>query len=83
VLVQARLFAADDANPRDDYAVDRTRVTRRRAKRSRRISRAAADHRLAQDMALLPSVRAPAKSSGRARQIPAQRSAYGWVCRVR
>ena len=82
VLVQARLFAADDANPRDDYAVDRTRVTRRRAKRSRPRSRAASDHALAQNMALLPSVRAPT-SSGRARQIPTQRSAYGWVCRVR
>jgi hypothetical protein len=80
VVVRARLSAADDANPRDDYAVDRTKVTGRRA--ARRRGRAASDHVLAQNMALLPTVRAP-RNSGRARQIPAQRSAYGWVCRVR
>ncbi|HEX2084501.1 MAG TPA: hypothetical protein VHF89_02375, partial [Solirubrobacteraceae bacterium] len=79
VLVQAQLYAADDANPRDDRAVDRTRVTRRRA---RRLSRAEREHLMAQDLALLPTVRAP-RSRGRARQIPARRSAYGWVCRVR
>jgi hypothetical protein len=79
VLVQARLTLADDANPRDNRAVDRTTVRRRRA---RKLSRAASDHLLAQNLALLPTVRAP-RSSGRAKQIPTQRSAYGWVCRVR
>ncbi len=81
VLVRARVTLADDANPRDNRAVDRTRVTRRRATR-RRMSRAAADHRLAMNLALLPTVRAPRTSSGRARQLPEQRSAYGWVCRL-
>jgi hypothetical protein len=76
VLVQVRVTSAEDANPRDDRAVDRTRVARRR------LSRAASDQRLARNLALLPTVRAP-RTAGRARQIPAQRSAYGWVCRVR
>ncbi|HEX8082697.1 MAG TPA: hypothetical protein VF529_00305 [Solirubrobacteraceae bacterium] len=77
VLVQARLNLAEDGNPRDDYAVDRTAVGRRRAR-----DRAARDHLLAKNLALLPTVRAP-RSSGRARPIPTRRSAYGWVCRIR
>jgi hypothetical protein len=80
VLVQARLTLADDANPRDNRAVDRTLVRRRGA---RKLSRAASDHLLAQNLALLPTVRAPRSRSGRAQQIPSQRSAYGWVCRLR
>ncbi len=79
VFVQARLTLADDANPRDNRAVDRTAVTRRRA---RAMTRAEHDRLLAENLALLPDVRAPRGSGGRAQQIPARRSAYGWVCRV-
>ena len=75
ILLQARVTLADDANPRDNRAVDRTTVGRRR------MGRAASDHLLAQNLALLPTVRAPRR--GRARAIPTQRSAYGWVCRIR
>lgn len=81
VLVRARVTLADDANPRDNRAIDRTRVIRRRGAR-RPMSRAAADHRLARNLALLPTVRAPRSSSGRAKQLPEQRSAYGFVCRL-
>ena len=79
LLAQARVTLADDANPRDNRAVDRTLVVRRAARA--RMSRAERDHLLAQNMALLPTVRAP-KGSGSARQIPQQRTGYGWVCRI-
>jgi hypothetical protein len=77
VLVQAVLTAADDANPRDNRVVDRTRVVRRRA---RRLTRAAADKRLARNLRYMRTVRAPAAG---ARRGLTRRSAYGWVCRVR
>jgi hypothetical protein len=76
VLVQAQVTAADDANPRDDRAVDRTRVLRRRA---RRLTRAEADQRLARNLQYMRTVEAP--TIGVRRGI-ARRSSYGWVCRV-
>jgi hypothetical protein len=75
LVVTARVTLADDANPRDDRAADRTLVRRRP------LARAAADRLLARDLAALPAVRAP-RVPGRARPIPYRRSAYGWVCRL-
>jgi hypothetical protein len=76
VIVSARVTAAEDANPRDNRAADRTRVVRRRA---RPLSRAAADQRLARNLRLMKTVRAPAIG---ARRGVARPSSYGWVCRV-
>ena len=66
---------ADDADPRDNRAVDRTLVGRRP------LGRAAADHMMAVSLALLPSVRAP-RGAGSPGPIRARRGAYGWVCRL-
>ena len=79
LLVQAVVTAADDANPRDNRAVDRTRIARRGARRARRLSRAEADLRLARNLRFMRTVRAPAIA---ARGGAARRSSYGWVCRV-
>ena len=77
LLVQARVTAADDANPRDARAVDRTRVGKRRA---RRLSRAESDWRLARNLRYMQTVKAPVIG---VRRGIARRSSYGWVCRVR
>ena len=75
--MQAHVTAADDANPRDDRAVDRTRVLRRRA---RRLTRPESDRILANNLRYMQTVRAPIVRGAPRKSSPSSR--YGWVCRV-
>ncbi len=76
LLAAARMTLSDDANPRDNRAVDRTLVRRRP------LGRAAADHMLAVNLALAPSVVAPTGSGPPGPVRARRRGAYGWVCRL-
>jgi hypothetical protein len=92
-LVRAAVTAAEDANPRDDRAADRNRITVRRRSRPRAAlagagyaratqaqrDRAAHDHALARRNARLSSVASPEVDPQLLRAV---RSAYGWACRL-